>query len=414
MRALIFVLALFPAASQAITYEAEEQSREEYIKEINKAFDRVFEATHGKTFSGKIIALEKLSVEFQDNKPVSDLLLQERGTTYSFMGQHQNALRAFDQHDPTPEPLNDRIKSLTTQDAVHAILEKSAHHQIVMINEAHHVPQHRVLTYRLLAGLWEKGYRYLALEALSPDAENHLTKKYVTKNAGFYTVEPIFANLVLHAQKLGFKLVSYDFGSELMTGTEAREKSATRNLRQKIFNSTPEAKVIIHVGYNHINEDEWLAYYLKTALNIDPLTINQTEFTERSATKFEPESYRWLVENHVFENPVILTDRDGKFWSSTPKKYDVNVVWPRTQYSLNRPSWAGFGRNLTPIDMAWCHETFPCTVEVYRVGEDDEVPTDRIVLSEKNVRTGVFISTSSNFIKITDTDNRLLHTEPLQ
>ena len=272
MRTLFLVAALLTG----FTCSADEQSHEEYIKEIKKGIRIEFsEAKNGKTFSQEINALKELSVEFADNEAVYDMLLQECGTTYSFIGQHQQALAVFDKRDSTPKKLYEEVKGLSIQNAVNTIIEKSAEHQIVMINEAHHVPQHRVLTYRLLKGLWEQGYRYLALEALSEDAEKKLAKEYVPEDAGYYTVEPVFANLVMHARQLGFKLVSYDYGSETQGGTDAREKNAAKNLREKIFDKTSDAKVVIHVGYAHINEKRWLAYYLKESLGLDPLTINQ-------------------------------------------------------------------------------------------------------------------------------------------
>ncbi|RUO73179.1 hypothetical protein [Idiomarina ramblicola] len=410
MRTLFLVAALLTS----FTCSADEQSHEEYIKEVNKAFDRVFEATDGKTLSQQVNVLKELSVEFADNEAVYDMLLQERGTTYSFIGQHQQALAAFDKRNSKPKNLYQEVKSLSTQNAVDAIVETSGEYQILMINEAHHVPQHRVLTYRLLKGLWEQGYRYLALEALSENAENELAKDYVSEKSGFYTVEPVFANLLVHAQQLGFQLVSYDYGSEMQGGTEAREKSAAKNLREKIFDNTPDAKVIIHVGYNHINEDGWLAYYLKESLELDPLTINQTEIAEKSEKKFESETYTWLVENHSFDAPVLLMDSERKFWSSAPEKYDVNVIWPRTEYSLNRPDWARLGRELMHVDISWCGESYPCTVQVYRLDGEDEVPTDRIVISTENEASGIFISPSSSQIKITNAEGEVLHTELLK
>lgn len=410
----VFIVTLFTAAPLAAEESSKEElSKEEYLKEVNKAFGQIYEATNGKTLSAQLVALEALSVEYKDNKPVSNLLLQERGTAYSLMGKHQQALNAFDQHDPNPDELNTEVKNLEIRDAVTAIAEAADSYQVVMINEAHHVPQHRVLTYRLLEHLWDQGFRYFALEALSPDAENEIPNDYVHKKAGFYTEEPLFASLVHYARQLGFQLVSYDYGSEIGTGTEARERSAVKNLREKVFNSEPDAKMLIHVGYSHINEDSWLAHYLKEAIKIDPLTINQTDFTERSHVKHEPKSYTWLIENHDFNKPVALTKPDGSYWSPTPEEYDMTVIWPRTEYRLNRPHWASLGRELMPVDISWCEQNFPCTIEVYRVGNEDEVPSDRIVITEPNVPTGIFISESSQLIKVTDTEGKLIHTETL-
>tara|TARA_R110002020_G_scaffold461292_1_gene680176 strand:- start:33 stop:278 length:246 start_codon:yes stop_codon:yes gene_type:complete len=78
MKPFYFTLVLMLAAPLA----AEELSKEEYLKEVNKAFSKIYEATKGKTLSAQLVALEALSVEYKDNKPVSDLLLQERGTAY--------------------------------------------------------------------------------------------------------------------------------------------------------------------------------------------------------------------------------------------------------------------------------------------------------------------------------------------
>ncbi|PHR63484.1 MAG: hypothetical protein COA51_10270 [Idiomarina sp.] len=392
---------------------ADELSEEEYVKEINKAFSRFYEATNGKTLSARIEALEALSVEYKDNEAVLDILLQERGFAYSFMGKHQQALYAFDQRQHNSDELNTAVKDLDTSDAVSSIVEFAGDSQIVMINEAHHIPQHRVLTYRLLEQLWDQGFRYLALEALAQDAEDKLSESYVYKKSGYYTNEPLFANLILHARQLGFQLVSYDYGFDISSEAEVRERTGAKNLREKVFNNDPDAKILIHVGYRHINEDSWLAHYLKEALKIDPLTINQTEFTEQSHVKYESESYTWLIENHDFNTPVVLTESDGSYWSPAPEKYDVTVIWPRTEYRLNRPKWASLGQELMPVDISWCEQNFPCTIEVYRVGNEDEVPSDRIVITEPNVPTGIFISESSQLIKVTDTEGKLIHTETL-
>ncbi len=401
----VFMITLF----SVLPLSADELSAEEYLKEINRASSRVYEQTNGKTLSAKIEILEALLLEYEDNHPVLDFLLQELGTAYSFTGQHQQALYAFDQHDPYSDQLNTAVKALKTQDAVKNIADTAGKYQIVMVNEAHHVPQHRILTYRLLESLWNQGFRYLALEALSANAENKLPPEYVNEKSGFYTNEPLFSNLVLRARQLGFQLVSYDYGSEVGAGTEARERSAVKNLRTKVFNSEPDAKMLIHVGYSHINESRWLAHYLKESLKTDPLTINQTDFTERSDVKYEPKSYTWVIDKHDFSNPVVLTKGNGEYWSPTPEEYDVTVIWPRTEYRLNRPQWARLGKELMPVDPSWCKQFFPCTIEAYKVGNSDEVPSDRIVIHDTSVPSGIFISESTRILKVTDAQGKLKH-----
>jgi len=61
---------------------AYELSQEDYLKEVNKALSRVYEETSGKTLSAQIAVLESLAIDYKDNDPVLDLLLQERGTAH--------------------------------------------------------------------------------------------------------------------------------------------------------------------------------------------------------------------------------------------------------------------------------------------------------------------------------------------
>ncbi|MCH8501491.1 MAG: hypothetical protein LAT77_06225 [Aliidiomarina sp.] len=407
MKSLLLIIAVLASFN---TF-ASTQSAEEYIEEVNKAFGRFFEATNGKSFSQQVIAIEALYLEFEDNEAVQDVLLQSLGDVYSFLGLHQRALMTVDSRVIESGTFYDEIKRFEVHDAIAAILERSSVHQFVMINEAHHVPKHRVLTYQLLAGLWEQGYRYLALEALAENAEQNITIEHIPLNAGHYTKEPIFANLLLYAQELGFQLVSYDYGFEIQGTIAEREKSGASNLREKIFTQNPDAKVIIHVGYNHINEESRLAHYLKESLGLDPLTINQTDIGEKSEQQYESESYAWMIANHAFDLPIVLLNEAGELWSASSNKYDVNVIWPRTVYIQNRPDWAYLGRVLKLTDLAWCQEIFPCTVEVYNSKSEGAVPTDRILILSENDTTGVFISPSSRKIKVTNAAGDRLHTE---
>ncbi len=48
--------------------------------------------------------------------------------------------------------------------AIQYILSQSKEHQVVIINEAHHLSQHRVFTTQLLAGLKDQGFKHLGLE----------------------------------------------------------------------------------------------------------------------------------------------------------------------------------------------------------------------------------------------------------
>ena len=104
------------------------------------------------------------------------------GTEYSYVGRYQKALEFFDrQYGRKKKPA--QLKS-TDQfepcDAVAAILELADKHQVIMINEAHHVPLHRAFTLQLLEGLHRKGFRYFAAEALNAADKTLQTRGYPT------------------------------------------------------------------------------------------------------------------------------------------------------------------------------------------------------------------------------------------
>lgn len=124
-----------------------------------------------------------------------------------------------------------------------------------MFNEAHDTAQHRVLTYRMLSGLWKQGYRYFAAETLNSSATSQISKGYVTNDIGHYTNESINANLVLKAKEIGFEIVSYDLHKPSKLNTiDERETNSALTIKEKVSDKDPNVKVIIYVGYSHINE----------------------------------------------------------------------------------------------------------------------------------------------------------------
>ncbi|GAA59777.1 hypothetical protein P20652_1641 [Pseudoalteromonas sp. BSi20652] len=165
--------------------------------------------------------------------------MQDLGVKYSFAGLHKKALVA---KDSTAESETLALEDLTDYKAKSAeseILKRSQLHQIVMFNEAHDIAQHRVLTYRMLSGLWKQGYRYFAAESLNSSASSQINKGYVTNNIGYYTRESIYANLVLKAKEIGFEIISYDMHkpSKLNT-TDERETNSALTIKEKYLIKT--------------------------------------------------------------------------------------------------------------------------------------------------------------------------------
>jgi hypothetical protein len=128
-------------------------------------------------------------------------------------------------------------------DAISAIVAEARKHQVVILNEAHHVPMHRAFAMRLARELRKVGYTWLACEAFGVDP---MVKGYVSDKTGYYTQEPVFTNFIRDAVAGGWKLVPYehiddDGEQSFEQQVENRETGQARNLVERIFAKEPKA-----------------------------------------------------------------------------------------------------------------------------------------------------------------------------
>jgi hypothetical protein len=268
------------------------------------------------------------------------------------------------------------------------IIEQSKNSQIVIINEAHHIPKHRTFTTSLLKDLYNNGYRYLGLEALS-DSSIH-ERKFPTIESGYYTKEPEFGNLISEALKIGYTLFSYE-ASNGKNGKE-REIEQAENI-QKFMESVPNAKVLIHCGYAHAFENEYPAWEkamagrLKDNMHINPFTIDQTMLLERSNP----------ANNHLFnklnktKESIVLIDDNGQVFNGTSeiRQTDVVIIHPLTEYINNRPDWLLKGKKRYTIPSDKINNNYPILVLAYRNKEfeNDGIPVDIIeILDNKSLK----------------------------
>ena len=171
------------------------------------------------------------------------------------------------------------IDSSRAEDAIEAIARAARSRQVVILNEAHHVPFDRILAMHLARALRKQGFEYLACETFFVDDEHVLEKGYVLHHTGEYSREPTFAKFLMDALSDGWKFVSYE------PSTGPRESGMAKNVIQRIFAVNPNAKVFVYAGYSHAmklpvshsdDDDSKLAAQLLRLTGIDPLTINQT------------------------------------------------------------------------------------------------------------------------------------------
>src|SRR4029453_18404047 len=84
-----------------------------------------------------------------------------------------------------------------------------------------------------------------------------------------------------------------------------REQGQAKNLKERILDSDPNAKIIVHAGYAHIykkpqiekkGELHWMALPFQELTGIEPLSIDQVDMSEASKPESENADYRFAVD----------------------------------------------------------------------------------------------------------------------
>lgn len=253
-----------------------------YRKEISTVMDILRKYQN----SNKFFAVLNEMSEFPTYDKQEEWAKFQMELTYSsFLGNNKFYEKNLNKLESRFKP-NDTISNIikehskTESKAIETIINEAKIHKIVMINENHFYPNHRLLVSDLLEKLNEIGYNYLALEALDikQDSLLNLKKSYPTVKTGFYTREQNYSNLIRKAKDLGFEFVAY----ENTDNDKNRELGQAENIYNKTFKIDSNSKVLVLAGIDHILEKptssgkEWMATIFKEKYNIDPLTISQT------------------------------------------------------------------------------------------------------------------------------------------
>lgn len=305
--------------------------------------------------------------------------------------------------------------------ATRPILEAAREHRAVFFNESHGEVRSRAAIFPLLAPLRAQGFTHLALEALaSTDAHDRTSEScrdasmlddglqrrgYPIVRSGYYTQEPVFAELVREALRLGFELVAYDTYVPGNTIAQ-REQNQADNLAC-LFKSNPDAKLVVVAGFSHIGESEdfWvpggaMAYRFKKATGIDPLTISTTTLIGGSA-----KDYRYPVGR----SDSVFTLRNEHGSNHAKPEFDWTLFIPATvNRDANAESLLTLAGTRVPtrISARLCRHSFPCLIEARATVESsDAIASDRCVLRARITRSCIlFLRPGSHRVTAWDAD----------
>ncbi|MBV4355526.1 hypothetical protein [Pinibacter aurantiacus] len=234
----------------------------------------------------------------------------------------------------------DTLRNVQHVDAKKYILDRTAVAKVVMINESQCKPQHRVFTVSLLQDLYNQGFRYFAVEALNNNAA--VKPEVIDISSGKYIHEPVNAEMLRIAVKIGFKLVAYQ-DSVYSHSSFQRELVQAANI-YKVLQEDSSAKIVVQASHGHIFEEQIdkyipMALAFKRLSDIDPLTINQTDMTELSDFEYGRIFYDQYIGRYPISKPSVAIKNNQPVDLLATNGYDIVVVHPQTQYKNGRPDW---------------------------------------------------------------------------
>ena len=350
--------------------------------------------------------------------------LQYYGTVAAFVGDYDTADRLYLASKPVDPVASGHVHA---RPANAALLALAKGRQAVFINESHGRAQTRAAVYTLLAPMRQQGFDTLAMETLKVDEKSdpaascpgtvlqdiQLPKRgFPVFETGFYTPEPVDAEIVREAIRLGFKIVGYEATGKDLERPDTREEAQARNLAC-LLKADPKARLMVIAGFGHISENPdrpslvggMMARRFTRLTGIDPLTIDTTSLLRQPPPQIEfPGS---PVVNHA-EGFVLLNDA-GEPFRVAENGYDISLLI-RSPASRNAdtPSWLDLGgaRARLPVDPAPCAGKWPCLIEARRTSEPETaIIADGCVLSTGDHEgCQLFLSPGKYRIRYIDSD----------
>ena len=311
-------------------------------------------------------------------------IVQKNGSTFGYLNANLNDLatsghyresRAYEDSFAGPAaPVRLTLAHQRMLDAPQFIIREAAKYRILLINELHNRPQHRLFTKSLLQRLHAIGYNVFMAEGIR--LKNDLANRtYPVRSDGTFLSEPTYASLLRYAHKTGYTIHAYEpgyekkadrywddsikldqFGSikyisheprdsmtllfdekglKMTIMTSVRERSQADNILQ-VIKAHPSSKFIIHVGNGHLFEDgSMMGAKLRALLKgEDVLTIDQVGLNDRIPVVD-------TMVHHSISRPFsfVLQDSITGRYFNTGMPVDYMVFSKNTGDSLQRPSF---------------------------------------------------------------------------
>jgi hypothetical protein len=288
--------------------------------------------------------------------------------------------------------------------------------RVIMVNERHHAASDRLLTLDLLPKLWAKGFRYFAAEAFALDSG--LAVRGYALDDDSYTSEPVFAEIVREARRLGYTLVPYEANGtqfdqpDSLTAQQRRDHWQAANLAAATTARDPQAKVLVHVGFSHVRERvsaNWhpMAAYFAARTGINPVTVDQTLLTERS-TLLVGHPVQMAMRGAMPTASTVFVG-DGRVLEAATIGVDLMVARAGAPAVDGRPAYMAMGGRRRPVRVAVpeCLQRH-CVLIAHHTNEPDSAAVLDRVEVERMRRATVFLPRAAVRLSLFSADGTLI------
>lgn len=334
-----------------------------------------------------------------------------------------------------PPPIGAHVHA---RPALAALLPLTGHRQAVFVNESHARADTRAMVFAMLAPLRAQGFDTLALEALgaratpagscavSELADPELPGRGypdASRIGGYYLHDPVFAQLVREALRLGYRLVAYEYPGN---STQSEREEAMATTLSCLFKRRPQTRLLTLAGFSHISEAPtsvltdggMMAYRFRNKSGIDPLTIDTTKLlhADPAGVLFEGKPFDASPGSATSVGAYVLADGVGRLLGDAKSQYDVSVFIPSAVGRDATPNWLELGgaRHATLVPAAGCGDSRPCLVEVTAMAEGAlALPLDRCVIEDAQAQCRLFLPKGEHRLRFFDEALGLKHERTL-
>ncbi len=262
------------------------------------------------------------------------------------------------------------------RNALDEIARRAVDHRIIVINEGHHLEQNRWFLHALVERLYPLGYTALTLEALFSMGDGYPFTGPVNHDSGPLMSSPSLAAASDRMISLGGRVYPHESTREQIAAGLDREQAQAENVAA-VFYGNPDAKFIVFVGFDHVDEaGHMMAGRLEALTGEDPLTVDQVDSAVLNRSCERPD--------YPYATIALLSGETLPL--GTSRTVDLVVQHPPTCGVEGRPGWleTQFGKTWISLAGETLPVNRPLLIEAWTADQGAPatgVPADRVVVT---------------------------------